>query len=135
MGSRKRRASLVDKQVSDKVNISSLKDCPLSARKTRLVADTIRGLNVDKALSVLQFTPNKAARYIEKLLLNAVACYELKHGDSGVSEGTLSVKSIKVDAAVMLKRLRTAPQGRGHRIRKRSNHITLELAKAKPQLN
>lgn len=127
MGQRKRNASLQSKRVNQNLNLSSLKDCPLSPRKTRLVADTVRGLRVDKALSILQFTPNKAARYIEKLLINAISSFESKNIDIDTGNNYLLIKSIKVDSASMLKRLRTAPQGRGHRIRKRSNHITLEL--------
>jgi large subunit ribosomal protein L22 len=135
MGNRKRNSSIISKNLKSSSNISSLKKCPLSPRKTRLVADTVRGLQVDKALSILQFTPNVAARYIEKLLLNAISCYQEKNGDIDAKDSIVVIKSIHVDSAVMLKRLRTAPQGRGHRIRKRSNHITIELEQFSTQKN
>ena len=93
----------------------------------RIVADSIRGKNVDKALTMLKFSQKEASNKLEKLLLSAISNWQAKNEDSDVEEANLFVKEIKVDSAGMLKRLRPAPQGRAHRIRKRSNHVTLIL--------
>ena len=93
----------------------------------RLMADLIRGEGVDKALSVLRFSPKESSVRLEKLLLSAVANWQAKNEDGDVEKAGLFVKEIRVDSARMLKRLRPAPQGRAHRIRKRSNHVTLVL--------
>jgi large subunit ribosomal protein L22 len=106
--------------------IAKLKNCPLSPRKMRLVADQVRGLKVDKALNILQFNQKRTySVQIEGLLLSAIANWGQKNSESGSDESDLYVKTIFVDGGRSLKRLRTAPQGRAHRIRKRSNHITL----------
>lgn len=89
----------------------------------RLVADLIRGVDVQKALDMLKFCPKEAARRVEKLLLSAIANWEQKNEGKRVDEASLFVQEIFVDGAGMLKRLRPAPQGRAHRIRKRSNHV------------
>ena len=102
-----------------------LHDCPSSPQKMRLVADLIRGVDVQKALDMLKFCPKEAARRVEKLLLSAIANWEQKNEGKRVDEASLFVQEIFVDGAGMLKRLRPAPQGRAHRIRKRSNHVTL----------
>ncbi|KLT66115.1 MULTISPECIES: 50S ribosomal protein L22 [Pedobacter] len=104
--------------------IAKLNNCPTSPRKMRLVVDLIRGERVEKALSVLKFTNKEAAIRVEKLLLSAINNWEAKNGKT--SDGSeLFVKTIMVDGGRQLKRLRPAPQGRGYRIRKRSNHVTL----------
>ena len=105
---------------------ASLKNVPTSPRKMRLVADMVRGMNVDKALYALKLHPKEASARLEKLLLSALSNYEQKTNGS-VDAATLFVKEIQVDSASSLKRLQTAPQGRAHRIRKRSNHVTLVL--------
>jgi len=105
--------------------IAKLNNVPTSPRKMRLVADLVRGKKVGYALSVLKFTPNHGALKLEKLLLSAIANWQAKNPDEKLEEADLFVKSIQVDGGRMLKRLRPAPQGRAHRIRKRSNHVTL----------
>merc|ERR1711916_98008 len=107
---------------------AKLTNCPTSPRKMRLVADQIRGVEVEKALQILRFSPKEASRNLEKLLLSAIANWQAKNEDANIEDAGLFVKSIFVDSAGMLKRLRPAPQGRAHRIRKRSNHVTIELA-------
>jgi large subunit ribosomal protein L22 len=93
----------------------------------RLVADLVRGVEVEKALAILRFNPKEASRRIEKLLLSAIANWQAKNEDANIEEVELFVQKITVDSGRMLKRLRPAPQGRAHRIRKRSNHVTLVL--------
>ena len=93
----------------------------------RLVADTIRGKNVDQALTVLKFSQKEASKKLEKLLLSALSNWQLKNENNDIEDAELFIKEIRVDSAGMLKRLRPAPQGRAHRIRKRSNHVTLVL--------
>ncbi len=105
--------------------IAKLKNVPTSPRKMRLVADLIRGQKVNRALSILKFEPKVGASKLEKLLLSAVANWQAKNEGARLEEADLYVKTIFVDSGRMLKRLRPAPQGRGHRIRKRSNHVTL----------
>ncbi len=109
-----------------------LNNCPTSPRKMRLVADLIRGKDVDKALSILRFTKKEAAQRLEKLLLSAIANWQSKNEGVRIEESNLYVKEIYVDSARMLKRIRPAPQGRAHRIRKRSNHVTLVIDSKKP---
>tara|TARA_B110000914_G_scaffold223293_1_gene238477 strand:- start:1435 stop:1800 length:366 start_codon:yes stop_codon:yes gene_type:complete len=104
--------------------IAKLKKNPTSPRKTRLVVDLIRGLEVDKAINILRFTKKESAGKIEKLLLSAVNNWEQKN-ELSPEDYNLFVKEIWVDGGKMLKRFQPAPQGRAHRIRKRSNHITL----------
>ena len=104
---------------------ASLKNVPTSPRKMRLVADMVRGMEVDKALYALKLHPKEASGRIEKLLLSALSNFEQK--SQGGDASTLIVKEISVDSGRSLKRLQTAPQGRAHRIRKRSNHVTLVL--------
>lgn len=102
-----------------------LNNCPTSPRKMRLVADLIRGKEVNKALGILRFTKKEAAQRLEKLLLSAVANWQNKNEGVRIEESNLFVKSIHVDSGRVLKRLRPAPQGRAYRIRKRSNHVTI----------
>jgi large subunit ribosomal protein L22 len=93
----------------------------------RLVADLIRGVEVEKALQILKFNAKESSINLEKLLLSAIANWQAKNEDASIEDANLFVKEIYVDSAGMLKRLRPAPQGRAHRIRKRSNHVTLVL--------
>ncbi len=104
---------------------AKLQNCPTSPRKMRLVVDLIRGENVEKALYILKYTNKEAAIRVEKLLLSAIKNWELKNEGKRVEDSVLFVKEISVGGGRQLKRLRPAPQGRGYRIRKRSNHITL----------
>ncbi len=104
---------------------ASLKNCTTSPRKMRLVADMIRGQEVNKALAMLKYTKKEAAERLERLLLSAIANWQNKNEGVRLEESSLYVKAIHVDGARMLKRLRPAPQGRAHRIRKRSNHVTI----------
>ncbi|WP_266362342.1 50S ribosomal protein L22 [Tellurirhabdus rosea] len=110
--------------------IAKLKDVPSSPRKMRLVADLIRGQKVSKALGILRFQPQSGAKVMEKVLLSAVANWQVKNEGESIEDADLVVKTVFVDGGRMLKRLRPAPQGRGHRIRKRSNHITLVVDSA-----
>jgi large subunit ribosomal protein L22 len=93
----------------------------------RIVADSVRGKKVDMALTMLKFSQKEASNKLEKLLLSAISNWQAKNEDGDVEEANLFIKEIRVDSAGMLKRLRPAPQGRAHRIRKRSNHVTLIL--------
>ncbi len=102
-----------------------LRNCPTSPRKMRLVADMIRGQEVNKALSILKYTKKEAAQRLEKLLLSAIANWQSKNEGVRIEDSNLYVKAVFVDSARVLKRLRPAPQGRAYRIRKRSNHVTL----------
>ena len=127
MGSRKQDSAIARKEANKDVVKASLNDCPSSPRKMRLVADIIRGVEVDKALAILKFSKKEASNKLEKVLLSAMANWQTKNEGADIEEANLIVKEIMVDSARQLKRLRPAPQGRGHRIRKRSNHITLIL--------
>ena len=106
-------------------SVASLQNCPTSPRKMRLVVDLIRGENVEKALYILKYTNKEAAGRVEKLLLSAIRNWEARNEGKRVEESGLYVKEIQVGGGRQLKRLRPAPQGRGYRIRKRSNHVTL----------
>jgi len=110
--------------------ISKLNNVPTSPRKMRLVADIIRGEKVNRALNIFKFEPKQGAAILEKLLLSAIANWQNKNEDIRLEDADLYVKEIKVDSGRMLKRLRPAPQGRAHRIRKRSNHVTMVVANA-----
>ena len=103
-----------------------LRNCPMSARKMRLVVDNIRGKNVEQALDILRFTKKEAAEWVEKILLSAIANWEYKlDGAEDADDYDLYVKTAYVNEGTMLKRFRPAPHGRAHRIRKRTNHVTL----------
>jgi len=127
MGLRKRQTAEKIKEAKKEIAFAKLNNCPTSPRKMRIVADSIRGKKVDKALTMLKFSQKEASNKLEKLLLSAISNWQAKNEDSDVEEANLFVKEIKVDSAGMLKRLTPAPQGRAHRIRKRSNHVTLVL--------
>lgn len=107
--------------------VAKLKNVPTSPRKMRLVADLIRGERVSKALNILKYEPKVGSFKLEKLLLSAIANWGNKNQDAKLEEADLFVKDIWVDGGRILKRLRPAPQGRAHRVRKRSNHVTLVL--------
>lgn len=124
MGLRKREAADAIKAARKSEYFAKLRNVPSSPRKMRLVVDMVRGQEAFKALGILKFSNKEAARKVEKLLRSAIANWEEKNGRKAEA-GELYVKTIFVDAAPMLKRLRPAPQGRGYRIRKRSNHVTL----------
>jgi len=108
--------------------VAKLNNVPTSPRKMRLVADIIRGEKVNRALNILKFEPKQGAARLEKLLLSAIANWQAKNEDVRLEDADLYVKTIFVDSGRMLKRLRPAPQGRAHRIRKRSNHVTMVVA-------
>jgi large subunit ribosomal protein L22 len=127
MGNRKRLAAEAIKEAKKSLAFAKLNNCPTSPRKMRLVADLVRGEEVNKALAILKFNPKEASRRLEKLLLSALANWQAKNEDGDIEKAALFVKEIRVDGVSMLKRLRPAPQGRAHRIRKRSNHVTLVL--------
>jgi large subunit ribosomal protein L22 len=107
--------------------VAKLKNLPTSPRKMRLVADLIRGERVSKALTILKYEPKAGSPKLEKLLLSAISNWGAKNQDAKLEEADLYVKEIWVDGGRILKRLRPAPQGRAHRIRKRSNHVTLVI--------
>ena len=127
MGSRKKQMADAIKEAKKHVAFAKLNNCPTSPRKMRLVADLVRGEKVENALNILKFNQKEASGRLEKLLLSAIANWQSKNEDADVETAELIVKEIKVDSGSMLKRLRPAPQGRAHRIRKRSNHVTLVL--------
>ena len=125
MGARKRLAAEARKTDLKTVAFAKLNNCPTSPRKMRLVADMVRGKRVDQALNMLRFSTKEAAGRLEKLLMSALSNWQAKNEAVRIEDQELVVKDVHVDSGRQLKRLRPAPQGRGHRIRKRSNHITL----------
>ena len=135
MGARKRNTSDSRKDLKKSLIMAKLNNCPTSPRKMRLVADQVRGKDVNKALSILKFSQKQASLRLEKLLLSAINNWQQKNPDSDVENEKLYIKEIKVDSAGMLKRLRPAPQGRAHRIRKRSNHVTMILGNLNQNIN
>ena len=124
MGARKRISAEKRKEARKSMYFASLRNIPTSPRKMRLVADMIRGMEVDKALGVLKFSTKEASNRLEKLLRSAIASWEQKN-ERKAESGELFISRIFVDEGATLKRMRPAPQGRGYRIRKRSNHVTL----------
>ena len=127
MGVRKKNRAEALKEERRSVAFAKLNNCPTSPRKMRLVADIIRGEDVDKALHILKFNPKEASTRLEKLLLSALANWEAKNEGARIEDSQLFIKEVTVDSGRMLKRIQPAPQGRAHRIRKRSNHVTLVL--------
>ncbi|QWX82934.1 50S ribosomal protein L22 [Cellulophaga sp. HaHaR_3_176] len=127
MGVRKKQMAERIKAEKKQIAFAKLNNCPTSPRKMRLVADLVRGVEIEKALAILKFNSKEASRKLEKLLLSAIANWQAKNEDASVEDAALFIKEIRVDGGAMLKRLRPAPQGRAHRIRKRSNHVTLVL--------
>ena len=127
MGARKRKAAEEHKEMLKTISYAKLNNCPTSPRKMRLVADLIRGKKVENALNTLRFSTKEAAERMKKLVLSAISNWQAKNEGERIEDHELFIKEVHVDSARQLKRLRTAPQGRGHRIRKRSNHITMIL--------
>jgi large subunit ribosomal protein L22 len=127
MGVRKRNRANKIKEDKQSKYFAVLKNCPTSPRKMRLVADQVRGEDVNRALDILKFSQKEASNRLEKLILSAISNWQTKNEGVRIEDSSLYVKAIYVDSARVLKRLRPAPQGRAHRIRKRSNHITVVL--------
>ena len=127
MGVRKREAADARKEANKQIAFAKLNNCPSSPRKMRLVADQVRGQKVENALNILRFSPKEASKKLEKLVLSAIANWSAKNEGSSMEDAGLFIKEIRVDGGMMLKRLRPGPQGRAHRIRKRSNHVTVVL--------
>jgi large subunit ribosomal protein L22 len=127
MGVRKRETADARKEANKSIAFAKLNNCPTSPRKMRLVVDLVRGQKVERALNILRFSQKEASRKLEKLLLSAINNWQQKNEDGNLEEAALFIKEIRVDGGTMLKRLRPAPQGRAHRIRKRSNHVTIVL--------
>jgi len=127
VGSRKQIAADKLKEQRKTTYLAKLNNCPTSPRKMRLVADMVRGQEVNRALDILKYSPKEASGRVEKLLTSAIANWQVKNEGVRIEDANLYVKSIMVDSARQLKRIRPAPQGRAHRIRKRSNHVTLIL--------
>lgn len=126
MGKRKRLMAQAIKEAKKDKAQASLRNIPSSPRKMRYVADLVRGMEVGKALATLRYNSKTAARDAEKLLLSAINVWEQKN-ERKADDGSLYIAAIYVDEAPTLKRMRPAPQGRGHRIRKRSNHLTIRV--------
>lgn len=127
MGARKRNTANKLKEAKQKKTMAILRNCPTSPRKMRLVIDLIRGSEVNKALDILKYSQKEASRRVEKLLMSAIANWQAKNEGVRLEDTKLVVRQAFVDPGRQLKRLRPAPQGRGYRIRKRSNHVTLVL--------
>jgi large subunit ribosomal protein L22 len=127
MGSRKHISAEQRKEARKTLYVARLKNVPTSPRKMRIVADLVRGMNVENAMSVLEHTSKEAAGRLYKLLRSAIANWEVKNEGDRVEDNRLYIKEISVDSGRMMKRIQPAPQGRAHRIRKRSNHVTLIL--------
>ena len=125
MGVRKKERALRLKEDKAKTAIAILRNSTIAPRKMRLVADLIRGVEVNKALNILQHNAKFASKSLETLLRSAISNWEQKNEGQNIEDANLVVKTIKVDSAAMLKRIQAAPQGRAHRIRKRSNHVTI----------
>jgi large subunit ribosomal protein L22 len=127
MGERKRFSAEKAKEANKKRYFARLVNCPTSPRKMRLVADQIRNMNVDKALFLLKTSPKEASGRLKKLLLSAISNWQNKNEGIRIEDSHLYIKEIFVDSGRQLKRIQAAPQGRAHRVKKRSNHVTLAL--------
>ena len=123
------------KEARKNIAFAKLNNCPTSPRKMRLIADLIRGMGVERALSELKLNPKEASNRMEKLLLSALANWESKNEGRKMDESNLYVSEVKVDSGRMLKRIQPAPQGRAHRIRKRSNHVTIVVDSREKEIN
>jgi large subunit ribosomal protein L22 len=132
MGVRKQNAADARKEANKSIYFAKLNNCPTSPRKMRLLADLIRGKEVYLALNILKFNAKEASGRLEKLLTSAISNFEAKTGERP-EDSNLVVKEVFVDSAMQMKRLRTAPQGRANRIRKRSNHVTIVVDKKQEQ--
>lgn len=127
MGAKKRLKAEKIKEERKSLAIAKLNGVPTSPRKMRLVIDQIRGVEVNRALDILKFSPKEASRAVEKLLMSAISNWQQKNEGVRLEDTTLFVKEAFVDQGRTLKRIQPAPQGRAHRIRKRSNHVTVIL--------
>ena len=127
MGARKRNRANQLKEERQSKYFAVLRNCPTSPRKMRLVTDMISGVEVNKALDMLKFSSKEASRKVEKLLLSAIANWQAKNEGAKIEESNLVVKEAYVDQSRTLKRIQPAPQGRAHRIKKRSNHVTVVI--------
>lgn len=132
MGARKRNTAIKRKEEKKDQYFAVLRNNPTSPRKMRLVADMVRGMDVNRALDVLKYSSKEASGKVEKLLLSAIANWQAKNENARLEESNLIVSRIFVDSGRMLKRIQPAPQGRAHRIHKRSNHVTIYLDKKNP---
>jgi len=128
MGARKHKRAEEYKEYRKTLYIARLRNCPISPRKMRLAAGLIRGKDVEYALHVLKNSPKDASTRLRKLLMSAIANWQTKNEGVRLEDAELFVKEVNVDGGRTLKRIRTAPQGRAHRIRKRSNHVSIILA-------
>jgi large subunit ribosomal protein L22 len=131
MGARKKLRAEKLKEAKSTTAIARLNDSSIAPRKMRLVADLVRGVEVNKALNILQHNAKDASTSLAKLLRSAIANWEQKNEGKSIEEETLIVKTIEVGGGAMLKRIQAAPQGRAHRVRKRSNHVTIIVDGAK----
>lgn len=127
MGARKRNRANQLKEERQKKYYAVLRNCPTSPRKMRLVTDMIKGVEVNRALDMLKYSTKSASKDVEKLLLSAIANWQTKNEGARIEESNLYVKEARVDQSRTLKRIQPAPQGRAHRIRKRSNHVTVVI--------
>ena len=127
MGARKRNRANQLKEERQNKYYAVLRNCPTSPRKMRLVTDMIKGVEVNKALDMLNYSKKEASNKVEKLLRSAIANWEAKNEGARIEEAELVVKEARVDQSRTLKRIQPAPQGRAHRIRKRSNHVTIVI--------
>jgi large subunit ribosomal protein L22 len=134
MGARKRISAGARKEAAKERTGAVLRNVPTSPRKMRLVTDLIRGQEINKALDILKFSKQEASRRVEKLLLSAIANWQSKNEGVRLEESNLYVKEVQVDGGRILRRIQPAPQGRAYRIRKRSNHVTLELGSRKQEV-
>jgi large subunit ribosomal protein L22 len=130
MGARKRLSAEKRKEELKNKYFAVLKNCPTSPRKMRYVVDLIRGVDINKALDILKFSNKEASENVEKLLRSAIANWQQKNEGERIETANLVVSEVFVDGGTMLKRLKTAPQGRAYRVKKRSNHVTLFIDNA-----
>ena len=127
IGTRKHNKAEILKEEKKTTFMAKLYNNPTSPRKTRLMADLIRGMEVEKALHILKYSSKESSAKLYKLLLSAIANWQTKNEGKRLEESNLCIENVFVDSGRVLKRLRTAPQGRGYRIRKRSNHVTMTI--------
>lgn len=135
MGERKRKRAEAIKEAKEKMFFAKLNNCPTSPRKMRLAAGLIRGLPVDQALHILKHSPLEASSRLYKLVLSAISNWQNKNEGVRIEDANLYIREIMIDGGRMLKRIQPAPQGRAHRIRKRSNHVTLFIDSANNKTN
>ncbi len=134
MGSRKHISAEERKEMKKSLSYAKLNNCPTSPRKMRRMADLIRGVEIEKALHILKVAPQESSIRMRKLLLSAIANWQKKNENQRVEDSNLIVKVVFVDQGRSLKRLRTAPQGRGYRMKKRSNHVTMIVDSKTPKI-